>query len=321
MAPEADPQHTFDWEGTPPGDYQASAPEPEVAPARSARPRLLLGGLGVAALVAAAVVVLAGGGGGAASTHNSPVVLAADTTTQQPGYKYEITVSVAAAGQNVSLSGSGEIDTGPPVSGSMTATVGGVSLNERIVAPYAYVQSSDLGNTWERIDLAGLSGLDSSSPQLGSTDPAALLAYLRASGSVTDEGPQTLNGVATTHYHGVINLDGYAATVPAAQRAAAAQAIAAYEQASGSSTLPVDVWIDDTNLVRQLDMDLSVASAAGNVSVSFSMSFYDYGPQAAVTAPPASQVADLPAPAGASAPSAPAPSTGSPTTGSSPNAD
>jgi hypothetical protein len=282
---------------------------------------MLIGGLGAAALVAIAVVVLAGGGGGA-SNKNSPVVLAADETTQQPGYRYDMTVSVAAPGQTLSLTGSGAIDTGPPLSGSMTATIAGQTLNERIVGSYAYVQTAALGSNWGRIYLSGLGGIDSSgSSQFASTDPAALLDYLRASGTVTDEGPQTLSGVATTHYHATIDMNSYAATLPPSQRAAAQTAVAAYQKATGSSTLPVDVWIDHTNLVRQLDMDLSVASQSGNVSVTFSMSFFDYGPQAAVSAPPASQVTDLPSPAGASAPSAAAQTPAPPDPGSSLPAD
>ena len=319
MAPEDDPQRPFAWEGTPAVD-PAIAPEPVVAEARRVGPRLIAGALGSAALVAVVVVVLAGGGKGSAP--NSPVALAADVTTQQPGYRYDITATIAAAGHNVDMSGSGAIDTGPPLSGSMSATVGAVTVNERIVGSYAYVQSPTLGNTWGRIDLSGLGGIDSSSSsQFGSTDPAAMLAYLRASGTVTDDGPQTLNGIATTHYHAVVDLTRYAATLPAAQRAAAQRAMQSYEQATGSSTMPVDVWIDSSNLVRQLDIDLSVATQAGNVSVSLSMSFFDYGPQAAVSAPPASQVTDVPGVASTLAPAQTPSSPGTSSPGTSQPAD
>ncbi len=241
-------------------------------------------------------------GGSGASSRNSPIVLAADVTTHQTGYKFAMDMTVAGAGQNVSLSGSGAINTGPPLSGSMTAAVGGVNVNERIVGSYVYVQTPKLGDTWGRISLSGLPGFgaSSTSSQYVSTDPAAMLDYLRATGTVTDEGPDTLNGVATTHYHAVVDLARYAASLPAAQQAAAEQLVQGYQQVAGSSTFPIDVWIDDAKLVRQVNFELSLDTQSVQASVTYSMSFSDYGPQAAVTAPPASQVADIPAQASGS---------------------
>ena len=308
MAPEDDPQHTFDWEGTPASD-PASTPQPVVAKARSMRPRLLAGGLGAAALVAVLVVVLGGGGG--AGAQNSPIVLASDVTTHTPGYKFDLTVSVNSGGQNVGLSGSGAINNGPPLNGSATVTVGAVSVNELLVGSDVYVQTPKMGNTWGRISLSGLPGFagTSSSSQYTSTDPAAMLAYLRASGTVTDDGPQTLSGVATTHYHAVVDLARYLASLPNAQQAAVQSA----EQLTGLTSFPIDVWIDGSNRVRQFDMDLSLNIQSVQASVTYAMTFFDYGPQAAVTAPPASQVTDLP---GASAPSDPSQTPGSPSSGS-----
>ncbi|HXR14090.1 MAG TPA: hypothetical protein VN740_05465 [Solirubrobacteraceae bacterium] len=322
MAPEDDPRHPFDWEGTPAVD-PAEAPPQVVAPqVRRVGPRLLLGGLGAAVLVAVAVVVLSGGGGAGAK---SPVVLAADVTAHEPGYKFNITVTAAAAGQNVSVNGSGAINTGPPLSGSMSATVDGVSVNELIVGSYAYVQSSTHGDTWGRFYLSGLDGIDnSSSSQFASTDPAAMLNYLRAAGTVADDGPQAVGGVATTHYHAVVDLTRYAAMLPAAQQAAAQRAVQSYQQATGAATIPIDVWIDHSNLVRQLDIDLSITTPTGVVSASLAMSFFDYGPQAAVSPPPADAVTDIPgAPQAPSTPaqSTPAPSPSSPGTGSTPSPD
>jgi hypothetical protein len=306
VAPENDQQHTFDWEGTPAPD-PARPPQPAVGPPRRVTPRLLLGGLGAAALVAALVVVLAGGGGG---TQNSRVVLASDTTTHAPGYKFALTVNVNTAGHDVSLSGSGAINNGPPLSGTSTVTVGGVSVSERIVGSDVYVQTPSMGEKWGRISLSGLPGFadTSSSSQYTSTDPAAMLAYLRASGTVIDEGPETLGGVATTHYHAVVDLARYAASLSAAQQAG----LQSYEQLTGSSTFPIDVWIDGSNLVREIDLDLSLDVQSVQVSVTYSMSFSDFGPQAAVSAPPASQVTDLPGQTPAQTPTAPDPGSSQP---------
>ena len=317
VALEDDPQHPFDWEGTPAGD-PAMAPAPVVAESRRLGPRLLVGGgLAAAALVVVLMVVLGAGGG--ASTQNSPVVLASDVTAHAPGYKFSLTVNVNTGGQNVGLAGSGAINNGPPLSGTATMTVAGATVNERIVGSDVYVQTPSMGEAWGRISLSGLPGFAdaSSSSQYTSTDPAAMLAYLRASGTVTDEGPQTLSGVATTHYHAVVDLARYAASLPAPQQAG----VQSYEQLTGSSTFPIDVWIDGSNLVRQIDLDLSLDVQSVQASVTYAMSFYDYGPQAAVSAPPASQVTDLPGPTGASTPSQPAQTPGTQDPGSSQPAD
>jgi len=305
MAPENDAQDSFDWEGTPAPD-PASAPQPAPARARGVGPRLLLGGLAGAALVAALVVVLAAGGG----TQNSRVVLASDATTRAPGYRFALTVDVNTAGHDVNLTGSGAINNGPPLSGTSTMSVGGVSVDERIVGSDVYVQTPSMGEKWGLISVSDLPGFadTSSSSQYTSTDPAAMLAYLRASGTVTDEGPETLGGVATTHYHAVVDLARYAASLPQAAQAG----LQSYEQLTGSSSFPIDVWIDGSNLVRQIDFDLSLDVQSVQVSVTYAMSFSDYGPQAAVSAPPAGQVIELPGQTPAQTPTAPDPGSSQP---------
>jgi hypothetical protein len=302
MALDDDPQDQFDWEGTPAPDptltLEAIVDEP-----RRVGPRVLIGG-GLAAAALVAVLVIALGAGAGTNTQNSPVVLASDVTTQAPGYKFSLTVNVNAGEQNVGLSGSGAIDNGPPLNGTVTMTVAGLSVNERLIGSDVYVQSPTMGDSWGHLSLSGLPGFGgtSSSSQYTSTDPAAMLAYLRSAGTVTDEGPQNLGGVATTHYHAVVDLAQYAASLPAAQQAAVQSA----EQTAGLSSFPIDAWVDGSDRVRQLNLDLSIDVQSVQASVTYSMSFYDYGPQAAVSAPPASEIIELPGLPSTSTPSAPA---------------
>jgi hypothetical protein len=325
MAPDEHPQHGFDWEGTPAPD-PATAPAALVAPSRRVGPRLLFGAAGAVAIVAVAVIALSGGGGSGpgGSGGSSPVTLAADATTREPGFKFNMTIGVSAAGQNLSFTGTGAIDTGPPQSGSFSMNVDGVTVNERIVGSSVYIQSPTSPGSWEQVNLSGLQGLSgdgasASSPQLDSADPSATLNYLRASGTVTNEGSDTIDGVATTRYHALVDLSTLAASLPASQQAAAQQSVQQYEAATGSTTLPIDVWIDGSNLVRQIDFDMNVNTASGQASVTYSMGFYDYGPQAAVSAPPANEITTVPTPQQTTPASPASPSTSTPATPATPS--
>jgi hypothetical protein len=106
-------------------------------------------------------------------------------------------------------------------------------------------------------------------------------------------GSETVRGVATTHYHAVIDLNRYPSVVAPSLRAAAARAAALLERVTGQSTLAADVWVDRSGLVRRLALDLSVCSSVGTVDATLSMDIYDFGRQPTVTVPPASEVTDI----------------------------
>jgi hypothetical protein len=55
----------------------------------------------------------------------------------------------------------------------------------------------------------------------------------------------------------------------------------------------MDVWIDSHRLVRQLSMDMPTCANGQRVHMNMTMDMYDYGPQANVRIPPASQTVDL----------------------------
>jgi hypothetical protein len=287
MASEADPQLPFDWEGTPAPDPAAAPPELTEGPPRRVAPRLAALAFAAAVAGGALAVALSSGGG---AGQGGPVALAASVTNNEPGFKFDLTVSATDSGQTTSVEASGAFNTGPPLSGSMDATVGGTAISELIVGGDLYVQSALSGGKWLEAPLPstlGAAGSSGGSTELTSADPSQTLQYLRASGTVTNLGQATIGGVATTHYHDAIDLSHYASTLPASQQAAAQQDVAAYEQATGTTTLPIDVWIDGSNLVRQIQFDISTTSGA---SAAFTMNVYDYGPQSAVSAPPAGEV-------------------------------
>ena len=88
-------------------------------------------------------------------------------------------------------------------------------------------------------------------------DPAQVLSSLPKGSTVTTVGPDTQRGAATTHYR--VQLTG----------------------TPGSA----DIWLDEQGRVRKL-----ASSASGQLPISFTYEFYDFGTPVTVTIPPADQV-------------------------------
>jgi hypothetical protein len=238
-------------------------------------------GIGCALLAAAVVggVLLVNSGGSAPST---PVSLAAYTSTQQLGYRFKLAVSASANGFNLAISGAGAINIRPSVSGSMSVSVLGRTVDEIFSGSSIYLQSGPA--SWTRTTLpayAQSSGL--------SQNPASTLDYLRAAGTVSDLGPDTVDGVATVRYQALVDLNRLASLEPGGQNA---QTIATIEQATGSSTLPIDAWIDSSHLVRRLSLSLPITRDGVTIDESVTIDFLSYGAQAAPSPPPADEVTD-----------------------------
>ncbi len=171
--------------------------------------------------------------------------------------------------------------------------------------PNSAVQQLSGGKPWISLDLSKMSGQGQGSLQqlMSDTpaDPTTTLGYLRGAGAkVITVGQETVDGVATTHYQVVIDLDKAAQ----GQDAKAQQAIHTLEQELGTHNLPAQVWIDGQGRLRQVSMKealvgtpssaaTSTKPAGTPVSFSFTVKLSDYGVPVTVTAPPADQTADL----------------------------
>jgi hypothetical protein len=81
--------------------------------------------------------------------------------------------------------------------------------------------------------------------------------------------------------------------VAPSQRAAARRYAATLTRLTGSKKLPIDVWIDAQSRVRRMSLTLHLCSAAGSISESLSMDFYDYGRQGVVSVPSAAEATDI----------------------------
>ena len=81
--------------------------------------------------------------------------------------------------------------------------------------------------------------------------------------------------------------------MPAGQRAQARKAVARLISTLGSDRLHVQVWIDDHNLTRQMALSFPECVGQEHLHLSMTIDMYDFGTQADVTLPSASQSYDI----------------------------
>ena len=279
------------------------------------------------ATLCAGVAVLALAGCGSSSSTNlssNQVVRAAYLSTNSSGYqmRFALQVGSAALPQPVTGVGSGTVDvpdhagavvlnmnlgSSPQITqvlGSSTfrieEIIKGTTVYVKLPAAITSKVPSLSAKPWLKVDLAkvassaGIPGLSSLVNNPTSSDPSQFLQYLRAAGgTVTKEGTAVVNGFQTTKYHATISLDKVPDALPSASRASAQSAISAIESKTNLHTVPVDVWIDDHNLVRRMSLSLAETANGQSVNTAITVDIVKYGPQPQPPAPPASQVSDI----------------------------
>jgi hypothetical protein len=146
------------------------------------------------------------------------------------------------------------------------------------------------GKDWVRLDLeraASSAGVNLSGV-LGQAagNPVQILDLLRQNGDVTEVGPDTVDGVATTKYHASVDLE-KALTSKGVPEATVQEML----NNGAPAQLPVDVWIgNDDGLVREVQSTLAVPSAGGDVKTVATVKLSDWGTPVAVEPPPSDQV-------------------------------
>jgi hypothetical protein len=179
-------------------------------------------------------------------------------------------------------------------------------LNKHVYAKLPKQAASKIsgGKQWIGIDLAkvaqqkygaSLQQLQQNLP----SNPTEELTYLRAvsKNGVHDLGKQTVHGVGATHYKATVDLDKAAKQ----QKPAAQHALQQLEKQVGTSTLPVQVWIDKQGRVVQMRFTEHLhpqqkggdAKASGPVDLTVTEALSDFGTPAHVSAPPQSKTTDI----------------------------
>ena len=97
----------------------------------------------------------------------------------------------------------------------------------------------------------------------------------------------------TTHYSAVIDLSKLADAVPASARQATQQLVAAMKQRYKTGNLPVDVWIDQSDLVRKVQMGINETVQGQALTGTVTEQISDYGTQPAPTVPSAGETLNI----------------------------
>ncbi len=149
---------------------------------------------------------------------------------------------------------------------------------------------------WIKIDFAKLnpSLADISTLSSSRSDPTQALEYLRGMGAVEKIGTDRIDGTATTHYRGTVDLNKAVANAPTSSRATLRSLANQFEQLSGSASFPEDVWIDSEQRVRRMEFALRLSDPkAGTLRMLMRMDLSDFGVDVDVEPPPADQVTDI----------------------------
>jgi hypothetical protein len=246
--------------------------------------------------------------GGVRSTVD-PVAEAATKTQAAGGVAITLSASFGTTGHMLALEGRGSFDRDQgqldldlskllPQSnglGGSAARMREVFLTENgdpvIYLDFPLFSGMLGGKSWLRIDLqqAGKPlGVDMSRLMKGTgQNPADVLALLKASGGFAPAGRETVDGVATTRYHGTIDL-----RKAVEQSGLPGEVAKRLADLGGPSELPYDVWVDDEGYVRRIAQRYDQTLGGITMSYQTTIGLSDYGKDVSVTAPPADQVFD-----------------------------
>lgn len=254
-------------------------------------------------LVVLAGIGLAAAGCGTVTAQTASLTAAVTNTTTQTA-RVAVTTTMQMQGMSVSFTETGQFDFAHSRGTvSMRSPIG---ITEIILPSKVYIRvpvgagTLPHGKSWIAID-AGTPAGDSSAGMnvllggLGSEgiNPADLLASLTAvSGNVKKLGAATVRGVPVTEFRVNVDPAKAAARLPGWERAGFRDFVSDF----GTGDIPVDVWVDSQNLVRQMQLSLhpsaGTGASAGGTLVQVT-DFYDFGVPVRVSAPPAAQVASM----------------------------
>ncbi|WP_221352431.1 DUF7537 family lipoprotein [Streptomyces beigongshangae] len=227
----------------------------------------------------------------------SQVVLAAhQKTIAADTARMSLVSEATAAGRTATVRGTGVMDLEDGNS-TMTMTTQGQKIEQRVLDGVVYQKAPaeqraqlDLpeGKTWMKIDPAKLNG---SNGQVN--DPAESFGYTKGvtDRDVTKVGTETIDGTRTTHYRVKVAVKDLAK----GDQAKADQ----LEKQLGTSTLPLEMWLDDEGRLRQQTIKLTLRPQTGEgqkgqtVTSATTLKFTDFGTEADVEAPAAADTADV----------------------------
>ena len=282
------------------------------------------------ACAAAALAVAGCGSSSSSSASSNTVIRAAFVSTNASGYQLQFTVQLSSSAlpQPINATGKGtfnvrqhqgavaldmNLGSSPQITqvlGSSTLHIEEVLDRTTVYLKFPEELASKIpslsGKPWIKIDLAqaasaaGVPGLSSLVNNPASSDPSQFLQYLRAAGTITQDGTEVVGGVQTTKYKATISLDKVPDAVPSSSRSSAQAAVQGIEKLTNLHEIPAAVWIDDHNLVRRMQFSFNESVSGQTVQAKITVDIVKYGPQPKPTLPPPDQVTDASSLAGLS---------------------
>lgn len=150
------------------------------------------------------------------------------------------------------------------------------------------------GKRWMKVDLKGQGAQQEMTGGLESMnqDPAQQLALLLESPNLKHVGPEKVNGVQAQHYKGTLTFEqmldankAKSATLSKQER----EKLVANVEKIGMKGYDTDVWVDEAGYPVRMVVAMTTAMGTVNMKGDYT----DYGPKAAVKAPPAKDTYDL----------------------------
>lgn len=268
------------------------------------------------ALVAAVAIAAGACGGssgssgasGAASGSSDPLVSAMQNTLAAGSANMAIDENTSVNGQTVDIKGTGAVDF-DKLEGKLNLRLpsqigeSGASVQMVFQQPVYYLKSPVFaqilppGKSWLKMDLGELTKSSNSAmsqfAQLAQSDPSQFVDVLKGAVQERKVGTDTINGQSTTHYKARIDYK-KAAQAAAPQMKGALQAAAeGIKKATGSYSVPVDVWVDSQGrLVREI-VSVAVATGSSTAKSKVTIDVTNYGVDVNVSPPPGSQTEDI----------------------------
>ncbi|MFD4508260.1 hypothetical protein [Streptomyces sp. NPDC058457] len=249
--------------------------------------------------------------GARAATRVSPVAALRSAEKSTDSADSARVRSTTTMGSLLSMTTNGSLSWEDGISGTVTITytggstaelmrrLGTTSMEARYLPDAYYAKMSDTfaaqtgGKHWIRYgygDLASVAGGSGAllKDQMQNTTPNKSVQMLLASGDVKKVGEEKVDGQATTHYAGTVNvadLAGQSSSLTASQLAGLKKQLTQ----AGVSTETVDIWVNAQNLLVKKTEKADTANGTMTQTAHYS----DYGVQVSAQKPPAGDTADF----------------------------
>jgi hypothetical protein len=220
---------------------------------------------------------------------------------EQAQSKNSVHVVMSGEGAGEKLDGHGDMRFGTDdVAMKLTMTTSEGQIEAVLLDAVFYVkvpQEVEPGKSWVKIDTRDDSPLAKAlaaafKQAQDNGDPRkALEQFEAAGGEITATKEEELNGKKTVHYSLKIDIK------KMAENQQDPDLKKLFEEAAkqGTTTFPVELWLDQENLPVRMVIDMPTADASGKVASSkMQIDFSDWGKPVEIAAPPADQVTELP---------------------------